>query len=78
MNFNLYLDDQTGEQLNRAAEQSGQSRNAMIRQAVMEWLARRKQPQWPAEVMDFQGLPDLPPFEAGRDTLKPPATDPLA
>ena len=50
----------------------------MIRQAVMEWLARRKQPQWPAEVMDFQGLPDLPPFEAGRDTLKPPATDPLA
>ena len=77
MNFNLYLDDKTGEQLNRAAERSGQSRNALIRQAVLEWLARGRQPQWPAAVMDFEGLPDLPPFEASRSKLKPPAAEPL-
>ena len=38
MNFNIYLDDETGQQLNHAAEQAGESRNALIRQAVCDWL----------------------------------------
>ena len=38
MNFNIYLDDETGQQLNKVAKKVGESRNALVRQAVSEWL----------------------------------------
>ncbi len=78
MHFNVYMDDQTGQQLTDVAQQSGQTRNALIRCAVQDWLARRNKPQWPDVVMRFTGMEDMPPFEIGRDELKPPSTDPLA
>jgi hypothetical protein len=78
MHFNIYLDDDTGQKLNRAAAQSGESRNALIRRALAEWLNRHGQPQWPEDVLSFKGVPDFSSFEASRDQLKPPADDPLA
>ncbi|CAG0926604.1 MAG: hypothetical protein EFKGCFLK_00659 [Rhodocyclaceae bacterium] len=78
MHFNIYIDDQTGQKLARVAEEAGESRNAIIRRALQEWLACRGKPSWPEEVMAFEGLPDLPPFESRRDRLKPPPADPLA
>ncbi len=78
MNFNIYLDDETGAQLNDAAEKAGETRNAVIRRAVSEWLKRRGLSQWPDEVRAFTGVADTAPFEAGRARLKPPPDDPLA
>lgn len=78
MNFNIYLDDETGQQLNEAAKKAGESRNALVRQAVSAWLKDRGKPQWPAEVLAFQGMADIAPFESGRSRLKPPVADPLA
>lgn len=78
MNFNIYLDDETGQQLSHAAEQAGENRNALIRRAVSEWLARNGKPQWPDEVISLQGMADMPRFEASRNKLKLPADDPLA
>jgi len=78
MNFNIYLDDKTGEQLRHAAKKSRESRNAIVRHAVSEWLSHQGKPRWPDEVIAFKGMADTPLFEAGRDRLKPPADDPLA
>ena len=78
MHFNIYLDDATGARLNEMAQQAGQTRNALIRQAVRDWLDRRARPQWPDAVKDFEGEPDIQPFEAGRDALRQPPADPLA
>lgn len=78
MHFNVYFDDETGQRLTAAAQKEGESRNALIRKAVGQWLARQAQPQWPEAVMDFQGMAAMPPFEAGRDRLKRPVDDPLA
>lgn len=78
MHFNIYLDDQTGQRLTEAAQQAGENRNAVIRRAVQEWLARRHQPQWPAAVLSHTGSPDMPPFEAERTDLAPAVDDPLA
>jgi len=78
MNFNIYLDDETGQQLNKVAKKAGESRNALVRQAVSEWLKRRGKPQWPEEVLAFKGMADMPLFEASRDRLRSPAADPLA
>lgn len=58
MHFHIYLDDTTGQQLNAMAEQSGESRNALIRKTVSEWLAHQSQPQWPEIVVNFQGMAD--------------------
>lgn len=78
MNFNIYLDDETGQQLNQVAQQAGESRNALVRQAVSDWLNRHGKPQWPEEVLAFKGMADAPLFEASRGRLKPPVDDPLA
>jgi hypothetical protein len=78
MNFNIYLDDETGQQLTLAARDSGENRNALIRQAIAEWLARHGKPQWPEAVRNFQGIPDMPTFESSRDQLGAPNSDPLA
>ena len=78
VNFNIYLDDETGQLLNKVAKKSGKSRNALIRQAVREWLKRQGKPQWPEEVLAFKGMADMPLFEASRDRLRPPVADPLA
>lgn len=78
MNFNIYLDEETGQKLTHVAEQAGETRNALIRQAVSEWLSRHGKPLWPDEVLAFKGVADMPLFEAGRSRLRPPADDPLA
>lgn len=78
MHFNIYLDDMTGQQLNAMAQQAGESRNALIRKAISEWLARQSQPQWPDAVANFKGMADVPLFEASRNQLKPPMEDALA
>ncbi len=78
MNFNIYLDEVTGNQLVHYAEQTGESRNAIIRKAVTAWLERMHQPAWPDSVLDFSGIPDMPSFEQGRSQLTPPLVDPLA
>jgi predicted transcriptional regulator len=78
MNFNIYLDDETGQKLNQLAKRVGESRNALVRQAVSDWLIRYGKPRWPDEVLAFKGMADMPLFESGRDRLKPPIDDPLA
>jgi len=78
MHFNIYLDDETGQRLTAAAKVRGENRNAVIRQAVQEWLRREGRPEWPAVVLSHMGDPGMPPFEAARDQLLPPAADPLA
>ena len=78
MNFNIYLDDETGKKLSQAAKKSKESRNAIVREAVSEWLSRHGKPRWPDEVLAFKGMANIPLFEAGRDKLTPPAVDPLA
>jgi metal-responsive CopG/Arc/MetJ family transcriptional regulator len=78
MHFNIYLDDETGEQLDHAAEQTGESRNALIGRAVREWLKRQGRSQWPSELLNFKGIAEMTSFEASRDELEAPAADPLA
>jgi len=78
MNFNIYLDDETGQQLSQVAKRAGESRNALVRQAVSDWLNRHGKPQWPDEVLAFKGMANMPVFEASRDRLKQPIADPLA
>ena len=72
MNFSVYLNDELVERLNQTARESGKTRNALIREAVGEWLNRRRPAKWPTEVMNFQGIRGIKRFEEDRKNLKPP------
>ena len=78
MNFNVYIDKQTGERLERLARTTGTSRNALIREALAHLLERGAKAGWPPEVLGFQGFPTARPFEAARPRLRAPRKDPLA
>ena len=78
MHFNLYIDDFTGSELEALAHKSGQSRNAIIRQAISDWIARQGQPQWPPSILKFKGIPGMSSFEESRTDLTPPSEDPFA
>ena len=78
MHFNIYLDDETGRSLNQLAELSGESRNALIRKAISEWIAKQARPAWPQTILDWRGIPDFPAFESSRSELKPASEDPFA
>jgi hypothetical protein len=78
MNVNIYLEENLAHQLDKYIEQSGTKRNAIIREAIKEWLARRQPQKWPDCIMNFKGDPDFPPFESFRENLLPPKEDPLA
>ena len=77
MHFNIYLDEETGNRLTKVTKMSHQSRNALIREAINDWLIRHEGQQWPDLVLDFEGVPEFPAFESTRLELKPVQDDPL-
>ncbi len=78
MHFNIYLDEETARRLKIATENSSESRNATIRKAIKCWLDQHQAGQWPAEILEFKGVNDMPPFESTRDELLEASEDPLA
>lgn len=78
MHFNLYIDDETGTELNNIVQRSGESRNAIIRHAIKAWITHHNQPQWPDNILQFEGLADFSSFESYRNDLLPPAEDPFS
>ena len=76
MNFNLYLDDQTAKELDRAAKKLGETRSGLIRKALREWLDKTLgSPGWPSPILKWSGVPDMPPFKSYRDELLAPRED---
>jgi len=77
LNFNVYIDKQTGERLDRLAQARRMSRNALIREALAHFVKRGAESQWPQEVLDFSGIPEARPFEHARRGLRAPRKDPF-
>lgn len=69
MNINIYLEDSLAKSLNYLAKKSHQSRNAIIREAVAEWVVHHQKKEWPKSIMDFQGVADFKNFELSRSEL---------
>lgn len=79
MHFNIYLGDETGRQLKVSAENRGQTRNALIRQALREWAeVHADRVGWPENVITFRGLSEMDAFENHRAALCDTTADPFA
>jgi hypothetical protein len=77
MNINIYLEDNLGKKITDNAKALGKTRNAIIREAIKEWLKYHKANQWPASVRRFKGITDFPDFEYYRNDLIKPKDDPF-
>jgi len=78
MNFNIYIDKQTGARLERLAKARRMPRNALIREALAHMVVHGAGGSWPQEVLDFRGVPKGRAFEETRSRLAAPSADPLA
>ena len=70
MNFNVYVDKNTGERLERLAKARRTSRNALVREALERLLDQDVKANWPEAVLAFQGIPKARPFEDTREMLE--------
>ena len=78
MYINAYLPDELAEQLDRLADMRGQSRSAVMREALEAYLRHDRASGWPAEILDWKGDPAAEPFESGRPPPQADSRDPFA
>lgn len=76
MNFSVHMDEKTAAELAELARETGKTRNALLVQAVREFVSRRRPKKWPEAVLEHLRSVDepldLPPFESWRAELVPP------
>ena len=71
MTFTVQIENELVRQIDIAAKETGETRSALIQQALREWLGH-KRAAWPAKVMAFKGIRGAPRFENERSELKLP------
>jgi hypothetical protein len=79
MNLTVYIDDASTRELGKYAKIEKRTRNALVREAIYEWLKKRGAAgKWPESVMAYEGDPAIEPFETYRSSLIDPNHNPLA
>lgn len=78
MNFSIHIDDKTAKTLKKMAKEKGETRNALISEALHQYVAGQSRSEWPEKARQFAGaLKDMPRFEDYRKELLPPKEDPF-
>ena len=73
MNFNVYLEDEIGKELEAISKKENVSRNALIRQAVKLLIDSKKRSQWSEDILNWNGIKEEISFESYRNELIPPS-----
>jgi len=77
MNFNIYVKKDLGIKITATAKALHKSRNAIINEALEEWLNKHSQSSWPEGFFDFSPIEEVPDFKALRKDLGKVSEDPL-
>jgi len=72
MNFNIYLEDELGNDLIVIAEKLGKTRNSLVREAISEFIKKQYSLEWSSTIQDFTGVDDGIEFESYRNDLQLP------
>ncbi|MGI0482899.1 hypothetical protein ACN4EE_19205 [Geminocystis sp. CENA526] len=72
MNFNIYLEEELGNNLMMLAEKLGKTRNSIVSEAICEYINKQKRLQWSSTILNFTGIDDGIEFKSYRDDLLPP------
>ena len=70
MNFNVYLNKNTGEKVTRLAKSLHRSRNSIVNEALEEWLNKHTKTEWPKNFFEFSPIEETPDFKSFRRDLK--------
>ncbi len=79
MNVSIYIENSLDRQLRESANALHKTRNAIIREAIQEWLEHHhKVHEWPVCILNFKGIKGVktPRFESLRRELTEPKDDP--
>jgi predicted transcriptional regulator len=66
MNFSIHLDDRLAAALKREATRTRRPRNAIVAEAIRQWMEKSRRSTWPPELTDFEPFTDLERFESHR------------
>ena len=66
MNFSIHIDDRLAAALKREAARTRRPRNALVTEAIRQWLDKARRSTWPPELTDFEPFTDLERFESHR------------
>ena len=78
MIFSIHIEEFLATELKDFAKQTGKSRNALIREAIQNFLSQKKKKHWPKSVHKLLGIDaTFTPFEDHRADLSIPTEDPL-
>lgn len=69
MNFNVYLNKETGKKITQLAKSLHRSRNSIVNEALEEWLSKNVKTEWPKNFFDFSPIEDVPDFKSLRNEL---------
>ena len=78
MNFNVYINKQTGDRISKIALKLHRSRNSIVNEALEEWLNNQSKNAWPSKFFEFEPIEDFPDVRSLRKDLKDISEDPLA
>lgn len=78
MPVSIHLDDATLKELDFMAKEFGLSRSSIVKDAVRQWLERKRRTQWDDLLQSLAGsVEGFEGFESNRDDLLEPDTNPL-
>ena len=66
MHFNVYLDEQLAQNLEKFCHDTDKKRNTVVQEALQFYLDQQKNGHWPPEILSFKGVKDFPAFESYR------------
>lgn len=77
MDVLLHLDNELSSQVKSIAKYNGKSIDTFILKVLESYILNIENKTWKQEIIDFQGFPDLTPFESYRNELLEPKDDPF-
>ena len=78
MDILLHLDAELSHRLDATSRQHGKPLDAVVLEVLRSDLPNPTDREWPPEVLNFKGVPDMPPFVSYRSELVAPKDDPFA
>lgn len=65
--WNIDIEEDLIRQIEQHAQNTGQTCDIVIQDALKAWAVQHIPKPWPKSIMEFQGYPDAPRFESTRD-----------
>ncbi|MGH9548333.1 MAG: hypothetical protein ACRD3W_03120 [Terriglobales bacterium] len=75
MSFHVYIEPELQQKLELFCQRTGRKRNAVMREALRNFLEQSTQITWPEAVFSFKPYPELDSFESMRSDFPPERKD---